>query len=51
MSLKATIVALFEQVARERSKELAPLDDATMLLERAPIRCVLRSLSRCSKIG
>lgn len=33
MSVKSTILAEFEQVAREQSKELAPLSDATMLLE------------------
>ncbi|HVC52570.1 MAG TPA: phosphopantetheine-binding protein [Stellaceae bacterium] len=33
MSVKSTILAEFEQVAREQSKTLAPLADDTMLLD------------------
>lgn len=33
MSVKSTIIAEFEQVAREQDKPLAPLRDETMLLD------------------
>jgi hypothetical protein len=33
MSVKSTIVSQFEQVAQEQNKELAALEDGTMLLE------------------
>ena len=46
MSVKATILAEFEKVAREQGKPIVALTDDTMLLEFGPRFVVLRDCCR-----